>query len=154
MQTQKIEELQKITDTLLKQCIKNMKDIEAVINVLETLLQEPEYVAEPEPIDQLTQIDNSIESHDIIIARRVDLHKELGSYIEPQSELQFPTITPLSKLTKLEQNTLYKQIFSQATHYVKNILSIDTADVTYDTQIATEADRLLSVWCNISKSKY
>lgn len=149
MQQKKLDDLHAITDVLLKQCIKNMKDIESVINVLETL-QNP-CVLQNESNNQLQQIDDSMTNSDIIIERRIDLHKELGTFVA--SEPHFPTITPLSKLNTQEQNDLYRQIFMQATNYVANIANVLTDDSTFDTQVATEADRLLNVWIDINKKR-
>jgi hypothetical protein len=156
-----INEVVDLTNILYKQCKKNMQDIELIIVSLDKLLNgnsesvaSSTVVKEKNQQDYIKEIDSSLESHDFTIDRRIELHKELGSY-EPakkvEVEIDFPTITPLSKLNKNEQNELYKKIFEKATYYVKTILQLDKYDKDYVSQITQEADRVLSVWIETNR---
>lgn len=100
-----IDDLTSTTEALLKQCIKNMKGVESIINILEELNNKsmsaespcsqknplshtrPELASSDKalsPNDDLRRQDDIfIQDEKIIMERRVELHKELGTYIEP-----------------------------------------------------------------------
>jgi hypothetical protein len=126
-----------------------MKSAESILVLLKK--NKPIALAEP---DIIKRIDDSIESHDVIIARRVELHKELGSFIDPDNKPAepIPMITPLSKLSVKEQNALYKNIFDQATFNIETVMGIAVSDLEFETQVSNEADRLLNVWIEMQKS--
>ena len=158
-----LDKLTLLVNTVIDQCENNIKTMKPILNIIaeiknnvknEKVQQMPdeEQILNNEEI--LKKIDNSIQSSDTIIARRIELHKELGSFIEP-THIEKPTsvepdnlpiITPLSKLNNKEKDILLKSIFNQAKFNVENILAVSAKDEDFDNQVSDEASRLLNIW--------
>ncbi len=140
----------------------------------------------------------AFDDEEAIMRRRIELHKQMGTYKEPkqfnvkedqeikkeleheleheiniltkskesikeskihddniiqgdlpkpvQNEAGIPKITPLSKLSKKNQDILLKQLFNEAKFNVENLLNIKNSDPEFVTEVCKESDRLLDVW--------
>lgn len=108
--------------------------------------EEPKYG----PIDPANTISAE---YDSMIARRAQLHKNLGTFDNSRSIIEPPTITPLHKLGLDEQESLYKRIFKTATYNVEKTLNISRDDTTFPHRIKEEADRLLDLWVESNKKR-
>jgi hypothetical protein len=91
--------------------------------------------------------------YDYLINKRVEYHKQNGTYIEPVKQDKIPIMTPLSKLNKKEQEQLYKDLFTEAVKNVTVYESINKDDPVYKVKIKEEANRLLNVWLETNKFK-
>lgn len=179
-----IKELTNLVNIITLECKKNMQNIKIISDILEklqpgvtTAVTPVEPVPDPIPeqlVNNFDSIDIIEKSHEVIINRRVELHKELGSYVEPVAEAaqvvepvvepvaevvvtqqDYPTITPLLKLDAKQREKLFKQIFKEAFFNVEKIMLIDRDDALFKKSVTEESDRLLNVWMEINnKTKY
>lgn len=155
-----IDEVAKVAKIILEQFKQNIKDLETFTSILESFQDQavlnlpdqpdqpvqPEQVVEsivenPNPIDPDTLLEDD---NEVILNRRIELHKELGTYQEPVM------ITPLHKLNDKEQENLYKRIYEDAVQNMIDTNSEKTGPL-FRAKVKDEADRLLSVWMSINK---
>lgn len=155
-----IDEVAKVAKIILEQFKQNIKDLETFTSILESFQDQavlnlpdqpdqpvqPEQVVEsivenPNPIDPDTLLEDD---NEVILNRRIELHKELGTYQEPVM------ITPLHKLNDKEQENLYKKIYEDAVQNMIDTNSEKTGPL-FRAKVKDEADRLLSVWMSINK---
>jgi hypothetical protein len=155
-----IDEVAKVAKIILEQFKQNIKDLETFTSILESfqdqavlnLPDQPDQPVQPEqvvesmiettdPIDPDTLLEDD---NEVILNRRIELHKELGTYQEPVM------ITPLHKLNDKEQENLYKRIYEDA---VQNMIDTNSekTGALFRAKVKDEADRLLSVWMSINK---
>ncbi len=73
------------------------------------------------------------------------LEKKTGT--DKTSEL----ITPLSKLSKDEEDKLLYSMFQSAINNVKNIMGISESEKGYNDEVNKEADRLFQLWMDTNK---
>jgi hypothetical protein len=125
----------------------------------------PEHATETELTETQNNLMDSIATdYDYLINKRVEFHKQNGTYLGKASEEANPTTetttsaqnntgskkipmaTPLSKLTKREMDNLLKRIFDKATFNIKTLESLNEMDPTFDNRVNQEADRLLALW--------
>ncbi len=110
---------------------------------------------------------------DSLMSRRIQLHKDQGTYAEPDNEISTlleelnqdtmplfeakdherdpPKINPLHRLRADELERLSFQLFKEAQHNTKNLMSIPETSEDYQAAVEKEADRLLNQWMHANK---
>jgi hypothetical protein len=136
-----LNELKTLSKELLASHNDNKQCIEYIINTLDKLTTNEDdkenHLHKLEEHEHAMQIES-----DMLIKRRIELHKERP-----------PVINPLSRLSIDEKDRILKKIFNDAVFNVETIMNIAKTDNRYDEKINEEADRLLNVWLEASKIK-
>lgn len=140
-----LNELKTLSKELLASHNDNKQCIEYIINTLDKLTTDNEKNEKTEEnhLRKLEEHEHTMQVEaDMLIKRRIELHKERP-----------PVINPLSRLSIDEKNRTLKKIFNDAVFNVETIMNIAKTDNRYDEKVNEEADRLLNVWLEASKIK-
>jgi hypothetical protein len=157
---------EKNNTTSVDNSTQTMVDNSTSIDIVRIMEDEvPKHATENELTETQNNLMDSIATdYDYLINKRVEFHKQNGTYLGKASEEANPTTetitpvqtntgskkipmaTPLSKLTKREMDNLLKRIFDKATFNIKTLESLNETDPTFDSRVNQEADRLLALW--------
>lgn len=158
--------------------IKILDNIEKITNSIPIVenstndIKKIEDESEPESLEtdnKLTSL-NEFDQIDPVLLRRIELHKSLGTYVKPESESEseektlktneseplnetnvlYPTTSPLLKLNNDQRNKLLYNIYKQSKINVEKYLINDSC-LNINEKINTESDRLLDIWIKDNK---